>query len=421
MKFNTYGKAFLILFSALLILLSSCNQKTPDYLEGFPPYPDDAVPTMDYRFEVPDETLKKAGLPIVKIRTEDRCSIVSKEDWIPATMDLICDTHSNWEFENVCLSIRGRGNSSWYCLKKPFALKFDSKTSVCGMPSQKRWVLLANYLDNSFMKNEMAFYLSRQLGMEYTVRGQFVNLVLNGNYVGMYWLGEQIRTDKNRVNIDDNKDYLIEMDQYFDETWKFRTDLMQMPAQVKNDDKMTQDRLTYLKERLDAIEAVICNPNFPGNNTFTDMIDIDSFAKFFLVNQIMYNLEISNPKSFFLVFDGTSEILKAGPVWDFDWSSFSTDTIIDDGWEYFDKLNLNPIFRAKVKELLDSGKLTTEGVSGQIRKLYSQINIAAQMDRARWGEHPNSKEPDFRTYDEYVKYLELCINTRLAAMKTMSW
>lgn len=163
------------------------------------------------------------------------------------------------------------------------------------MPAQKRWVLLANFLENSFMKNEMAFYLSRQLDMEYTVRGQYVNLILNGNYVGLYWLGEQIRTDKNCVNIDDEKDFLIEMDQNYDEVWKCRTDLMDMPIQVKNDDKMTDERLTYIKGKFDALEAILCDPDFDKNTTFTDVLDVDSFAKYYLVNQIMFNGEISHP------------------------------------------------------------------------------------------------------------------------------
>lgn len=375
---------------------------------------------MDTEFVISDEVLKRAGLPIVKIQTQDNAQILSKEDWISASMDIISD-NSDWNMEGATLSIRGRGNSSWNRLKRPYAIKLDVKTSVCGMPAQKRWVLLANFLENSFMKNEMAFYLSRQLDMEYTVRGQYVNLVLNGNYVGLYWLGEQIRTDKNRVNIDDEKDFLIEMDQNYDEVWKCRTDLMDMPIQVKNDDKMTDERLTYIKGKFDALEAILCDPDFDKNTTFTDVLDVDSFAKYYLVNQIMLNGEISHPKSFYLVFDGTTEILKAGPVWDFDWSCFTNETYLDDGWEYFDKLYLNPIFRAKVKELLDNKDLSTDGVSRKIRELYNQIKVSAEMDRLRWGYHPNSKEPDFDTYDEYVEQLEDCINTRLAAIKAMPW
>ena len=65
----------------------------------------------------------------------------------------------------------------------------------------------------------MAFFISRKIGMDYTVRGEYVNLILNGNYVGMYWLGEAIKVDKNRVNINEETDYLLEMDISYDETY----------------------------------------------------------------------------------------------------------------------------------------------------------------------------------------------------------
>lgn len=97
------------------------------------------------------------------------------------------------------------------------------------MPKHKRWVLIANYLDNSFMRNSLAFYISEQLEMDYTVHGEFVDLVLNGSYQGLYWLGESIKVNKNRVNItdgtdklseDEDYDYLLELDVYYDETWQ---------------------------------------------------------------------------------------------------------------------------------------------------------------------------------------------------------
>jgi len=75
--------------------------------------------------------------------------------------------------KNILTSIRGRGNFTWSQKKKPYALKLDKKLPLFGMPKHKRWVLIANYLDNSFIRNEMGFYLSEQIGMEWTVHGKF--------------------------------------------------------------------------------------------------------------------------------------------------------------------------------------------------------------------------------------------------------
>lgn len=69
------------------------------------------------------------------------------------------------------IKIKARGNTTFTKAKKGFALKLEKKTSLLGMPKHKRWNLIANYMDNSFLRNEAAFYLSRELGMDYTVRG----------------------------------------------------------------------------------------------------------------------------------------------------------------------------------------------------------------------------------------------------------
>lgn len=194
-------------------------------------------------YMVPKVLLQDAGIPIVSIETKNNQFILDKENWVDASIKIENAEDESWNMEPTDMQIRGRGNTTWGCAKKPFAIKFDEKTKICGMPKHKRWVLIANYLDHSHLKNEMAFYLSRQLGLDYTVRGKFVNLVLNGNYVGLYWLGEQIKVNSNRVDIDEDNDYLIEMDTYFDETWKFKSQIKKFPVQVKNDDTMNDAKL----------------------------------------------------------------------------------------------------------------------------------------------------------------------------------
>ena len=134
-------------------------------------------------YMVPKVLLQDAGIPIVSIETKNNQFILDKENWVDASIKIGNAEDESWNMEPTDMQIRGRGNTTWGCAKKPFAIKFDEKTKICGMPKHKRWVLIANYFDHSHLKNEMAFYLSRQLGLDYTVRGKFVNLVLNGNYV----------------------------------------------------------------------------------------------------------------------------------------------------------------------------------------------------------------------------------------------
>lgn len=333
--------------------------------------------------------------------------------------------------EPTDMQIRGRGNTTWGCAKKPFAIKFDEKTKICGMPKHKRWVLIANYFDHSHLKNEMAFYLSRQLGLDYTVRGKFVNLVLNGNYVGLYWLGEQIKVNSNRVDIDEDNDYLIEMDTYFDETWKFKSQIKKLPVQVKNDDTMNDAKLENLKEKINAIEGILYSPDFPYtdntktvyDDSFKNSVDVDSFAKFYLVNEIMGNGELNHPKSAYFTFENTQGILKAGPVWDFDWSASEwMNTLIVNDTIYFDALFKTREFNSKIKELLESDLITEEKIKQEIKDLSEKLEKSALLDRLRWEESFVVNEQmnlfPFEDYKKHVNELESCLTTRIKVVKS---
>lgn len=322
------------------------------------------------------------GLPLVKIETPDSAEISSKEEWLKdATLQIEGAGLDSWNIsEPIMTSIRGRGNSTWGQPKKPYALKLDKKKSILGMPEHKRWVLIANYLDNSFIRNEMAFYLSEIFELNYTVHGKYVDLILNGEYKGLYWFGEAIKPDANRVNIndgsknisdDEDKDYLIEMDVYYDEPVKFKSSIRNLPYMIKNDDYMVDDennltsggesRLERLQAKINDLEILLYPDFAEGMSTndcsapaesFSQIIDIDSWAKFWFVNEIMDNGELGHPKSCYFTFDSENNIFKAGPVWDFDWAALFQpaycrlkDTL------YYNALFKSLEFVSRVKEL----------------------------------------------------------------------
>lgn len=144
-------------------------------------------------------------LPVVYINTENGAEIVSKEDYINA--DLIIQGNETYNSETTTLyngvtEIRGRGNSTWGQPKKPYKLKLDKKTDVFGMGKNKHWVLLANYMDESLMRNTLAYNLSGAMGME-QMSTVYVDVVLNGDFVGNYQFCEQVRVDSDRVDVFD--------------------------------------------------------------------------------------------------------------------------------------------------------------------------------------------------------------------------
>ena len=100
--------------------------------------------------------------------------------------------------------IKGHGNYTWRNYpKKSYRLKLDDKQPLMGMPKNRHFVLLAHYDDFlARMKNTMGFELSRRIGLAYTPAQQSVELVINGKYMGLYFLTEKVRVGKQRVNIE---------------------------------------------------------------------------------------------------------------------------------------------------------------------------------------------------------------------------
>ena len=140
-------------------------------------------------------------LPVVYVNTEDGSAITSKEEYKSCDLCIQNNTESKQIYWGEA-KIKGRGNSSWKWPKKPYRIKLDKKTDLFGMGKNKNWVLLANYLDESLLRNTTAFQISEELGLT-TIKTVWTDVVINGEYVGNYQLCEQIRVDEGRVDIFD--------------------------------------------------------------------------------------------------------------------------------------------------------------------------------------------------------------------------
>ncbi|MBR3948723.1 MAG: CotH kinase family protein [Clostridia bacterium] len=102
--------------------------------------------------------------------------------------------------------IKGRGNATWFCPKKPYNIKFDSKTALLGMAKAKKWTLLANYADKSLIHNAFAWEFSDEFGLMYGSEYRYVDLYINGEYLGNYVICESVEVGSNRVDIEDLED-----------------------------------------------------------------------------------------------------------------------------------------------------------------------------------------------------------------------
>ena len=341
-------------------------------------------------------SLTNTGLPVVVVNTPNNAIIPPKtEDWLADTEMKIYNADGSINFDGVT-NIRGRGNSTWTYPKKPYAIKLESKTSILGMPKHKRWVLLANWMDRTLLRNHIAFEISKASGLDWTPRGEFVEVILNGKHQGNYYLCEQIKIDENRVNINKMEDsdiegdaitggYLMELDTYFDEVHKFKSSIKQLPYMFKepDEDALNEQQKNYMINYVNTLEEVLYDDAKFATRDYADYLDVDSFIDWWFVQELAGNAESSHPKSVYMHKD-TAGKLKAGPVWDFDWGTF-----VRSGFEvksalYYERLFSDPVFVARVKELWTLRYHGFLSVANVIAEKAVELENSAMLNTALW-------------------------------------
>lgn len=258
------------------------------------------------------------GLPVLKIDIDGALEVVEKTQKLPAKLTIIHPDNKEYCMNNEVMTIRGRGNSTWDMPKKPYRIDFPKKTSVFGLSPAKKWVLLANYQDPTLLMNDVAFELGRRFGLQYTHSSTHVDLYVNGEYRGNYQLTEQKEIGKGRVDIDENEGFLVEMDTYYDEDYKFKTNHLGLPIMVAGPDLNNISEMQYIKDAIQGLEDALYDSAFPNSN-YRDITDVNSLIDFLLINEFVRNRELRHPKSTYCYKDKDSKILW-GPLWDFDWA-----------------------------------------------------------------------------------------------------
>lgn len=247
-----------------------------------------------------------------------------KEMYLNVTLDISGNGYCE-DAIGLTLSIKGRGNSTWRMPKKPYRLKFNKKTSICGFKKAKSYVLLANFIDNTLMKNVITLWIANKLGMAYANTTIPCNVLLNGHPQGSYLLTEKIGINSGSVDIDESTGILFELSTEFDEQYKFMSPGLNLPVMVKDPD--FEELAADTPEGPDAMQRFeIWRQDFIAAERMAmtghgfEAFDLQSFVDFFLLNNIAYNNEIGYPKSVYIYKEsvGTENKYKFGPPWDFD-------------------------------------------------------------------------------------------------------
>ncbi len=380
-----------------------------------------------------------SNLPVAYISTPNGAAIVDKENWIEGSKMIIANAEGKYEAVYEEMEIRGRGNSTWSLPKKPYNIKLDKKAQVLGMKKHKRWCLLANYLDRTLIRNAVSFEIARKMtGLAWTPSGDFVDLVLNGEFQGSYYICEHIKIDENRVNIAEIETtdttepnitggYLIEMDTNYDEPYKFKSTYLQMPVNIKEPDdevitSYSDVRFNYIQSYINNIERILSSSNF---NNYQNLIDIDSYIDYWLVYEITGNKEPNHPKSVYMHKDREGK-LTAGPVWDFDWGSFSpsaegggyNNSFVNNNAVWYGYLFKDPAFKARVKERWATVKpILNASIPAYIDEQAAKVKASSEINIKMWPIEvwrPNGDED--MTFDAAVNRLKTQFQNRMTLM-----
>lgn len=347
----------------------------------------------------------EVNIPVMHINT-NAVLINSKENYVNATMKITGNIPAAFSYDGK-MKIRGRGNFTWGLPKKPYKIKLDVKSPLLGMNSDKTWVLMANYADKSMMRNEVAFELSRRLGLPFTPKGQFIEVILNDEYQGTYQLIEQIAVARHKVNIEEQDKkattlpeigggYLLEVDgyAYAEPVNIFTPKGMPVTVHYPDAEDITAEQRKYITDYVNDFEKALFADNFTDPiNGYRKYFDVDSYINYYLVNEIS-----GNPDMFwstYLVKTRNGKI-QAGPVWDFDLGE-NYDNRVGDVTEklmadaahepkaWINRLMQDPSFRRAMKKRWNEVKVQqVRTIPLYVDELTRKLNVTQKLNFTKW-------------------------------------
>lgn len=320
---------------AAVFMMAACGDDT----NGVDPQPDPQ----------PEPPVVSAAhaVAVMDITTENGAPIKGKEkeDYVNCTIT-VDHPDDQWDYTGTG-RIRGRGNSTWeWYDKKPYRIKLDEKASIVGLAAEKDWVLLANFRDPTHMMNTFVFELGHVMGMPYTNHSRYMEVTLNGEYIGLYQLTEQIEQGKNRVAVDDVEGVLIALDvddgpEHSFSKDNFWSEVYQMPVCVKFPEDID---VTGIKKDFAQLESAILSIRKSKGNAAAikagmdkvrELLDVQSFIDFLIIQELGYNVELAAPRSMYMHKDKGGKWVM-GPLWDFD-AGFDFDWgTMTDGHHFFE-------------------------------------------------------------------------------------
>lgn len=308
-------------------LLCGCREKQEPWPDIHPPHESDPSQQTE-NTDLP--SLRE--LPEIYIRTKDNAEITSKDTYVDCAVGLMARTQESATWYNA--QIRLRGNTSAMVEKKPYRIKFEEKIMPFGLGDgkAKSWVLLAEYVDYSMVRNYSVFdFANRVYGEDYFCPdAMFVSVYLNNQYQGMYLLTEQIQINDNRISIPETASipeqygYLLELEQaeirredavegldcfHVVNPWYGKTYFM-----IKNND-CNEEMNRYIRAYVQKVYNAVGKGDY---SAICELVDVESAARAYLVQMVGDDPDSNLASMFF--YKAPNGKFTFGPPWDFDFA-----------------------------------------------------------------------------------------------------
>jgi len=401
--------------------------------------------------------LESSNLPIVIINTNGQ--VIPDEPKIEVDMGIIYNgpgqinhiTDNYNDYDGV-VGIELRGSTSMSFPKKSYTFETRDTTgnnlnvSLIDFPEENDWILYAPYSDKSLMRNVLIYQLSNNMG-RYASRTRYCELMLNGEYVGVYVLMEKIKQDENRVNIANltsndtigdelTGGYIVKLDRHNGDGWYSKyNDHNYYEYYYPDDDDILDCQKQYIESYFTDFEDLMFGMSHGEMSTYNDIINVSSFVDHLIINEFAKNIDAYRLSSYFSKDKGSNDgRLNAGPVWDFNISLGNcnyyfgyevTDWIIGDTTYYgyqpfwwiklFNNSGFNQQLVARWYELRE-GALHIDSIFALIDSNAIFLDEAKERNFTKWNILGTGVWPNYfvgETHEEEIDYLKSWIAGRI--------
>lgn len=269
------------------------------------------------------------NLPALYINTYDGSSISSKTDYKYAKLWRIQDGETAFIDS---MEIRGRGNSTWGIAKKPYRIKFKEKEKFLGKGYAKarNWTLMANAVDKTLIRNAVASFIGKELGQSYVPAAKFVDVTLNGNFIGNYQISDHIDIRPHRIDIVEQEEiptedsdisggYFMELGSpAYSQEINFTTNKgVGVGIKSPDEDVITYNQINYIQQYMNDVESHIFSSDYKDpEKGYRPLFDSLALASWYLT--VEYTANCDGLYSIYCYKEQADDHLYMGPIWDYD-------------------------------------------------------------------------------------------------------